>query len=368
MGDTRDETPTLLDAADALRLVSAFFENEWPRTGVSDIRTRRVTGGMINTLQLISRDTAAIDEPGTVLIRHFGLDGDGEDPPEDRVTLSAAQQGLVHWEMDRKGWGPRLYGLFPGGRLEEYIDSHPLTAAESTEATIRQDVARSYARLHSLQLPLRRNSFKMVVEKLSQNSQSKHDQVQEELLAVEDPRALEYATVFHDTDWTRELNWVSGLFEKHKCKTTVTHGDPNYLNILVKNFESECRTILIDYETMAYSYRGIDIGGHFNERMYCYNQGDSQLTGYGPPGHDEQRLFCEAYLQEMRALGQELSEQDTVEHLLLEANIGRLYSLLFTNLMCTVLDEVEAEPPFLSGLAHMMNTYRQLKREFVKTH
>ncbi|KAL6250043.1 hypothetical protein RBB50_002344 [Rhinocladiella similis] len=350
MGDTGGQTPTLLDAADALRLVSAFFEREWART------------------DLISRHNAAIIEPGAVLIRHFGLNGDAEDPPEDGVTLSAAQQALVHWEMNRKGWGPSLYGLFSGGRLEEYIDSHPLTAAESMQGTIRRDVARSYARFHSLRLPLRKDSFERVVQKLGQDSQSKHEQVRRELLAVEDSIAVEFATIFHDTDWTRELKWVSDLFEKHNCKITITHGDPNYLNILVKDFESDCRTVLIDYETVSYSYRGIDIGGHFNERMYCYNQVDSQLTGYGQPSIDEQRLFCEAYLSEMRDLGEAISEHDTVDHLILEASIGRLYSILFTNLMCTVLDEVEVDPIFLSGLVHMMKTYRQLKLEFVGSH
>lgn len=364
MGDTGAQTPPFLDAADALRLVSAFFDTEWARTDVSGICTRRVSGGLVNTLQLISRDTAAIVEPGAVLIRHFGLTGDAEDPREDGVTLSAAQQALVHWEMDRKGWGPGLYGLFPGGRLEGYIDSHPLTAAESMQATIRRDVARSYARLHSLRLPLRKDSFALVVQKLSQDSQRKRDQVRRELLAVEDSTALEFAAIFHDTDWTRELKWVSDLFERHHCKTTVTHGDPNYLNILVKNFDSECRTVLIDYETVSYSYRGIDIGGHFNERMYCYNQPDSQLTGYAPPGIDEQRLFCEVYLEEMRDLGEKVSEHETVDHLMLEAKIGRLYSILFTNLMCTVHDKVEVDPLFLSALVHMMKTYSQLKLEF----
>ena len=102
--------------------------------------------------------------------------------------------------------------------------------------------------------------------------------------------------------------------------------------------------------------------------MYCYNQPDTQLTGYFAPDVDQQRSFCEAYLQEMRDLGEEFSEHDTVEHLLLGANIGRLYQLLLTNLMCTVYDEVETDPLFLSGLVHMMGVYRQLKKEFLHAH
>lgn len=72
---------------------------------------------------------------------------------------------------------------------------------------------------------------------------------------------------------------------------SVTHGDANYLNILIKNFLSECKAVLVDYETVSYSYRGSDIGSHFTERMYCYNQPDNQLTGYDAPSDKEQRAI-----------------------------------------------------------------------------
>lgn len=234
------------------------------------------------------------------------------------------------------------------------------------QATIQCDVARAYARFHSLRLPLRKDNFKRVIQESSQGSQSKQEEVLREVLAIQDPAAREFATVLETTDWTRELNWVSDLFRKHSCKKTLTHGDTNYQNILVKNYESENRIVLIDYETASYGYRGFDIGGHFNERMYCYNQPESQLTGFEAPDLTEQRSFCEAYLEEIQERG-EMSEHDTVDHLMLEAKIGRLFSLLFTNLMCTVFDEVEVDPLFLSGLVHMMKTYRQLKLEFLST-
>lgn len=147
------------------------------------------------------------------------------------------------------------------------------------------------------------------------------------------------------------------------------HGDSNYMNILVRNSpaKDQCPIVLIDYETISYGYRGFDIGGHFIERMYSYKQADSQLTRYPMPSAEEQRAFCEAYLQELHVLG-EASGLDTVGQLMDEAAIGQLYQLLYTNLMCTVLDEVEVEPVFLSGLLHMMGMYEQLKGEFIRTH
>lgn len=366
--DHNDQPKIPLSTQDALKLVSSFLGKEWAQTDISAVRIRTITGGLINTLQLIERSTVAVLEPPAVLIRHFGRSGKLEEPTCGSLTLSSGQQAVVYSEMARRGWGPKIFGLFHGGRLEEYLDAHTLTAAESLQADIARDVARSYARLHSLRLPLRRDNFEVVIRDLNEAVQAKSRHVVGTLLEVEDPVATEYAGMFGSLDWSRELRWISELFQRHNCKLTVTHGDANYLNILVKNFESEIRVALIDYETVSYSHRGIDIGGHFHERMYCYDQPDSQLSGFEAPNRDEQTLFCEAYLQEMRDLGDELSEHDTIDHLILEAEIGRLCHILVTNLMCTVYDEVEIEPLFLSGLLHSMRTYEQLKREFLSAH
>ena len=160
---SNDKPPTpilLLTTADALRLVSPFFPTEWATTDVSAAHIKKITGGLINTLHLLWRDTPSIIEPKAILVRHFGQSGALEEPPSTSTTLSAAQQAIVHWEMSRRGWGPRIYGVFAGGRLEEwYVDAHTLTPAEAMVEDVRGGVARGYARLHSLRLPLRRDGF-----------------------------------------------------------------------------------------------------------------------------------------------------------------------------------------------------------------
>lgn len=134
------------------------------------------------------------------------------------ATLSGPQQAVVYWELSRRGSGPKINGLFPGGRLEEYINSHTLTAAESASELIRRDIAHSYARLHSLQIPLRKDGFETVLQEMSQGSKSKSKEVLESLSAIDDPRAKEYAAIFQRTDWAQELEWISKLFSTHGCK------------------------------------------------------------------------------------------------------------------------------------------------------
>ena len=192
---------------------------------------------------------------------------------------------------------------------------------------------------------------------------SKNHKVVEHLVALGGEQSTECAAVFDETDWARELQWTSSLFEPFKCKTTLTHGDTNFLNILVKNFPGECATSLIDFETATYSYRGIDIGGHFLERMYDWSLPESKLTGYPAPDIVERRSFCESYRQEMQILGT-MGIEDTVEQLVLESQIGQMHQLISVTLMVLVLDDVEEDPFFLEGQTHMMRLYHQLKKEF----
>lgn len=381
-----------LTTTKALELVCEFFVEEWPTTKVEDVHLRPITGGFCHRLNLLTRTTPSKSEPSQILIRHFGRQGLVAEPAEgsnSNTTLSAAEQGLIYHEMGKRGWGPKIYGLFRGGRLEEWIDSHPLTAIECSDAgaggtgkgiRMRRDVARCYAQLHSLELPFRKGNFIKVLDDFKNLTMgSSIDKISLGLEKMHLTRAKEFAGILRNTDWNREFTWVGGLFERYHCKRTIAIGDANYLNILVKDYPSHdrdnddddrCQTMLIDYETATYSYRGIDIGGHFNERMYAWNDPDSPFTGYEIPDIDERREFCHSYLCEMRALGQETTEYDTVDHLILESEIGQLYQLLFSVFMSLDIDGLGdlEDATLLTGLIHMLETYLHLKSVSVLDH
>lgn len=389
-GDTA--TPLLLNATTAQNLISPFFPKLWAALDPQDINVREIEGGMINTLHLVRRrdkifsseepdvegEEEEEEEPRAILIRHFGKvegkaagDSDGGDADGDELTLSTAEQAIVCYESGRRGWGPKLYGCFPGGRLEEWVEnSHPLTSAESLKEEVRRGVAGAYARLHSLELPIRRDGFERVVVRFKEGVRGKRGEVLRVLGEVKGKEAEVYAGVFGRIDWIGELEWIVSLFRRFECRKTITHGDSNYLNILVRHDQPErggdLPVMLIDYETVGNGYRGVDIGGHFNERMYCYTQVETQLTGFLAPSQEEQKMFCGDYLEAMRGLQGSKEEGDTVEKLLLEARIGQLYHLLFVNLVCTVFDDVEVEGAFLAALGHMMGRYEVLKGEFVR--
>lgn len=75
----------------------------------------------------------------------------------------------------------------------------------------------------------------------------------------------------------------------------------------------------IDFEYGSYSYRGFDLGNHFNE--YCGFDCDWSLY----PEYETQRLFATAYLSKGLKHGESVSEA-AVERVLAEADLFSMMS------------------------------------------
>lgn len=88
--------------------------------------------------------------------------------------------------------------------------------------------------------------------------------------------------------------------------------------------------VFIDFEFCAYNYRGFDLGNHFCERMFDYNnEAWPHFHAYMEefPGEEEMRRFIGEYLRQSTEMGIAVDEQlDTEEHLLREAEFYALAS------------------------------------------
>lgn len=169
--------------------------------------------------------------------------------------------------------------------------------------------------------------------------------------------ALNYAT---------EIKWVMRLFKDNNCRTAFCQGDPNFLNPLVKTgecAEHESKVVLIDYEGAMYGFRGTDIGGHFVNRMLHWRGQSSKVSGSPFPVEGERRIFCGNYVQAKEKLGHQLSEWDTVDHMMLEADIGALfYSCATLIWIVKNLDHLIQEPAFLTAFQLLLDFYGQQKQ------
>lgn len=83
-----------------------------------------------------------------VLLRIYGQTH-GEHALETMLTES-----VVFTLLSERKLGPKLHGIFPGGRIEQYIPARALLTAELGDPKISLKVAERMAAIHSMDIPV----------------------------------------------------------------------------------------------------------------------------------------------------------------------------------------------------------------------
>ena len=248
---------------------------------------------------------------------------------------SEVSKALIFQNHGMTGNGPKLFGVFPGGSIEEFIPSHTLTHEESVQPEFIQDLARSYARFHIQKLPL----DKMLFEKLYEVCPFDTDIVNHPSL-----KGIDLSSIL-SLDREKEMVFMKKLIVKANSKQVFLHFDCHFLNILTREGDipdDMLRTVLVDYEISAYGPRMFDIGGQFVFRALAASGTNSQESGYPLPPEDQRRMYLREYLKELKELDPDNfdPEVDNEDHLFLESEVGTLcYSFLMTNAMLPILDK-----------------------------
>ena len=87
-------------------------------------------------------------EPRQVLLRLYGQIH-GERALEGLITES-----VIFTLLSERRLGPKLHGIFPGGRIEEYIPARPLLTKELADLTLSSLIAEKMAMIHKMQVPI----------------------------------------------------------------------------------------------------------------------------------------------------------------------------------------------------------------------
>jgi hypothetical protein len=122
----------------ATRVCREYLSGAWKNISSDEIQVKRMSGGLSNFLYYVSLpnnsdDSNTIDdstistkrtrkesyhnimEPTKVLLRIYGQ-SHGENALENMLTES-----VVFALLSERQLGPKLHGIFPGGRIEQYI-------------------------------------------------------------------------------------------------------------------------------------------------------------------------------------------------------------------------------------------------------
>ena len=207
-------------------------------------------------------------------------------------------------------------------------------------------VARKLAMINCLDAPINKksnwlisklNSFnsiikqKIKVEDVDEN----HKEIAKELLAI---------------DFESEIKWVIKHVLKVESPLVFCNNDVFPPNILVRTdildhinklgnkkdelFEKllDELIVIIDFEFCSYNFRGSEIGNYFNEHLYEYNTPSAPYFIADEnkfPDENHRRSFVEEYLLKLKQIKGELSEIDTVDHILKEVEAYQIGHNLF---------------------------------------
>ncbi|XP_077120408.1 choline/ethanolamine kinase isoform X2 [Ranitomeya variabilis] len=239
-------------------LCREYLRGAWRSISPEQMRVSVVSGGLSNLLYKCSlADTVQTQstEPRQVLLRLYGAILQGVD--------SLVLESVMFAILAERSLGPHLYGVFPQGRLEEYIPSRRLVTPELSVPEISSEIAQKLARFHMMEMP-----------------------------------------------FNKEPVWLFKTMEKVLLESTPSpvvfcHNDVQEGNILLlssRTSHPSDKLMLIDFEYSSYNYRGFDMGNHFCEWVYNYQHDEwpfykAQLSNY--PSREQQLHFFRSYLLEI---------------------------------------------------------------------
>ncbi|XP_042302438.1 choline kinase alpha isoform X3 [Sceloporus undulatus] len=257
-----------------------FLRGAWRGVREEQLRITPIRGGLSNMLfQCSLPDTieTVADEPRTVLLRLYGAilqmrscnkGGSGQAQKENDLQGAEAVvlESVMFAILAERALGPKLYGIFPQGRLEEFIPSRKLDTEELSLPDISAEIAEKMARFHGMKMPFNKEPkwlFGTMEKYLNQVMRIKFTR---ESRVRKLNKILSY-------NLTQELKTLRSLLEATASPVVFCHNDCQEGNILLlegREDSEKQKLMLIDFEYSSYNYRGFDIGNHFCEWMYDY--------------------------------------------------------------------------------------------------
>ncbi|XP_071362924.1 choline kinase alpha isoform X1 [Trachinotus anak] len=306
-----------------------FLHGAWKSLAEDDFHVTIIRGGLSNKLFLCSLpdslDTVG-DEPRSVLLRLYGAILQGA---EAMVLESVMFAILAEREL-----GPKLYGIFPQGRLEQYVPSRKLDTCELSDPSISAEVAEKMAKFHLMRMPFNKEPKWLFGTMDKYLNQVMRLNFTRESHLRRFNRMLSY-------NLPQEMDILKSLLESTHSPVVFCHNDCQEGNILLlkdRQTSDKQKLMLIDFEYSSYNYRGFDIGNHFCEWMYDYNCDEFpffRVSAQNYPSKAQQLHFIESYLRESDRGFDNLSEEDQMklkQELYIEVNRFSLASHFFWGL------------------------------------
>nr|XP_040132110.1 choline/ethanolamine kinase isoform X8 [Ictidomys tridecemlineatus] len=183
-------------------------------------------------------------------------------PPAQRWRGAPGGAAAAVWgHPAERSLGPQLYGVFPEGRLEQYLPSRPLKTRELREPVLSAAIATKMARFHGMEMPFTKEPHWLF------------GTMERYLKQIQDlpPTGLLNMNLLEMYSLKDEMGNLRKLLDSTPSPVVFCHNDIQEGNILLLSEpENADSLMLVDFEYSSYNYRGFDIGNHFCEWVYDY--------------------------------------------------------------------------------------------------
>lgn len=270
----------------------------------------KVSGSLTNDVFFVS--CPSVRHTRTVLLRVYG-------PSSGALISRPRELHTLHVLSSQYQIGPRVYGTFENGRIEEYFESTALTADDLRDKTISSWIGARMAELHGVDVmavegllpPVdgEENRWRVVTE---QNVESWLSLAREVLALPNAPEAVRRGLDLDslEREWKQYSDW---LHEKEALdgpsKRVFSHNDTQYGNLLrLKHLQpglpEHHQIIVVDFEYAGLNAAAFDIANHFHEWTANYHSSTPHLLSPALyPTAEQRRNFYRAYLKHDKLVG-----------------------------------------------------------------
>ncbi|XP_071441100.1 choline/ethanolamine kinase-like isoform X2 [Hetaerina americana] len=287
----------------AFRICRDYLHGAWRNITSQDMVLKRISGGLSNWLfycALPVTHPPRQGEPARVLLRLYGQihggnnvgGGGGGGPGAANVPMPTHSplegiltESVIFTLLSERRLGPRLHGVFPGGRLEEYIPAQPLKTVQMSDPKLIPLIAEKMALIHSMNVPISKEPrwlWDTLQRWMTTVQEMKSDYELENISS--DEKSVLIKNVLRP-NFSDEVEWLRKQVTKVSSPVVFCHNDMQEGNILLKEEETpemrptnqlsspsrrHSNMVIIDFEYCSYNYRGFDIANHFCEWTYDY--------------------------------------------------------------------------------------------------
>ncbi|KZT23743.1 choline kinase cytoplasm [Neolentinus lepideus HHB14362 ss-1] len=278
----------------------------------------KVSGSLTNAVFFVSR-------PGsrTLLLRIYGVSSAS-------LICRSRELQTLHILSSRYRIGPRIYGTFTNGRVEEYFDSVPLTAKELRHERISRWIGARMAELHCVDVSLINETTSDLQEDARPYNIAAIKNFLSWLPAARDVLSLPFAPPglreeldldAFEREWERYMKWLDAFEQKNGASPRVfCHNDTQYgnllkLTVLKEGVPEHRQIIVVDFEYSSVNAASSDIANHFHEWTANYHSTTPHLLNPAiyPTLEQRQNLY-RAYLSHYRMNSSPSQVKDVTDH------------------------------------------------------